>query len=939
MGFQAPSAERVYRYAFRLDRDPGQTLSDGFSWSILFLNDGSAACHEFLHQFGPDLCHRTADRIRFVFFSGMTQYEMKKIAEHAGRRGDFIRNVAAAVAERFGFGRRYDFEREGWQSFRPDALEPLFSWETIKREVDSAVPGSEEALAFAQRAGLGRFVPCFLMFSDVGAASVRVLPFGGLALDELHARLRWWIDSYYEVNRIALARWRSVESDIDALCRRCRSSVGQFERWLREREDEWKSLQRLSRHRQSLLSSPANLELLLEVASDSEMAWTSRQAMLPFDGPLRDLADLAAKAERLGRLTDSLVRARTECKNSDIKAALRGLLSEIQFLEGLASLQQLLQEAHTLPDVHAPVLSPEDELRAWWRHAAGCLPSRDTLNSHRSAWARLSRQGRDVQGKGEDRLAKEEYSIVRSAIWHSPIRIRAVKAVKRITDALAGHLGLDPDELEWRQNVKQYSEHLVERLKSLAVTSPAWLWDIGEDKSMSLTWSDCIPEVEHPDRIFFNQMPAAVPKIFPSLLEATAKWRQSSPTQIDIAIEKIRAETQAWIVRHAILDGDRTALCHGLRSALEAEHERLEQRVFASAKSAVHFPFPGEKIPREAATKLMSLVDEYERATSSIHLPYALDPDVMVVEPDHPLLAAAGLATQDARAPGVGEVARSNLRSAMHQLTRARVEWREKRREASGFGPASVLWMALQRSVDATRLRELLSDGASADSPKPAAAVLADHSKIADLLDKLSVRELVALDHLLTNGVQPDAVARTKRELYDAILLGIGLIPWGEDKLSRFKMTSVLRDKVARRSFDIFLAHNSNDRALVLQLGDVLRSRDILPWIDVEQVAPGRWFQEVLQSAIRRIKSAAIVVGKSGLGKWQAMELRTFMSRCVEQGIPVIPVLLPGVNAIPNELLFLRELNPVAFVRHVDEEDVLSRLAWGISGKRASPRR
>ena len=93
--------------------------------------------------------------------------------------------------------------------------------------------------------------------------------------------------------------------------------------------------------------------------------------------------------------------------------------------------------------------------------------------------------------------------------------------------------------------------------------------------------------------------------------------------------------------------------------------------------------------------------------------------------------------------------------------------------------------------------------------------------------------------------------------------------------------------------------------------------------------------RDVIQSAVRTVKAAAIITGDSGLGRWQALQLRVFMSRCVEQGIPLIPVLLPGVEAIPNNLEFLRELNQVKFGKDVIEKEGLSRLIWGITGEKA----
>jgi hypothetical protein len=112
-----------------------------------------------------------------------------------------------------------------------------------------------------------------------------------------------------------------------------------------------------------------------------------------------------------------------------------------------------------------------------------------------------------------------------------------------------------------------------------------------------------------------------------------------------------------------------------------------------------------------------------------------------------------------------------------------------------------------------------------------------------------------------------------------------------------------------------------------------LKRRGIRPWIDVEQIPPGRWFQDVIQAAILEVRSAAIFLGPGSLGRWQALELRAFVSQCIERQIPVIPVLLPGVHEVAAALVFLRELNCVSFHRSPDEEEPLDRLVWGITGR------
>src|SRR4051794_17426845 len=109
---------------------------------------------------------------------------------------------------------------------------------------------------------------------------------------------------------------------------------------------------------------------------------------------------------------------------------------------------------------------------------------------------------------------------------------------------------------------------------------------------------------------------------------------------------------------------------------------------------------------------------------------------------------------------------------------------------------------------------------------------------------------------------------------------------------------------MATTRYHAFLAYSSQDKAKVEVIYRRLRRRHILVWFDDYQIPPGHWFQEHLQWAINHAKTAVIFVGERGLGRWEIVELRTMLSRCVNRGVPVIPVLLPGVKAVPAELPF-----------------------------------
>jgi hypothetical protein len=131
--------------------------------------------------------------------------------------------------------------------------------------------------------------------------------------------------------------------------------------------------------------------------------------------------------------------------------------------------------------------------------------------------------------------------------------------------------------------------------------------------------------------------------------------------------------------------------------------------------------------------------------------------------------------------------------------------------------------------------------------------------------------------------------------------------------------------------FDVFLAHHSGDKVLVHQISNKLKQHGLRPWIDEEQIAPGRSFQQAIQQAIPTVKVAAIILGVNGVGSWQEWEIQTFFSQCVNKGKPVIPVLLPGVSEVPESLPFLQQLRWINF-NNTEDATALELLVWGITG-------
>jgi len=138
--------------------------------------------------------------------------------------------------------------------------------------------------------------------------------------------------------------------------------------------------------------------------------------------------------------------------------------------------------------------------------------------------------------------------------------------------------------------------------------------------------------------------------------------------------------------------------------------------------------------------------------------------------------------------------------------------------------------------------------------------------------------------------------------------------------------------KSTEDNFDVFLCHNSQDKDAVREMNRRLQSKNISTWFDEEQLPPERLWQELLEEQIVQIKTAAVFVGQSGLGPWQDIELRAFLSEFVRRRCPVIPVILQECSKVPQLPLFLNQFTWVDFRKTVPEP--FGRLVWGITGRK-----
>lgn len=141
----------------------------------------------------------------------------------------------------------------------------------------------------------------------------------------------------------------------------------------------------------------------------------------------------------------------------------------------------------------------------------------------------------------------------------------------------------------------------------------------------------------------------------------------------------------------------------------------------------------------------------------------------------------------------------------------------------------------------------------------------------------------------------------------------------------------IIRAKKAQGKFDVFLSHNSNDKAAVEKIANRLLAVGIRPWLDKWELSPGDTVSDALDRAINTIPCAALCFGPADVGRWHIMEIRAYVERWAGGNARTIPVVLPDVKDTPELPVFVRQ-TVWADMREweKDENDGFYRLVCGI---------
>ncbi|MEK6257289.1 MAG: toll/interleukin-1 receptor domain-containing protein [Planctomycetota bacterium] len=181
----------------------------------------------------------------------------------------------------------------------------------------------------------------------------------------------------------------------------------------------------------------------------------------------------------------------------------------------------------------------------------------------------------------------------------------------------------------------------------------------------------------------------------------------------------------------------------------------------------------------------------------------------------------------------------------------------------------------------------LILAGLHAPATHAAANVVVDPLELERLLEFLEALDVPG------ESLFFEAVFEVKRTYLPADL---GQVKWLYGDLLRV---------VSQPKFDVFLSYNRLDKVQVGRIAQALPKYEVNPWLDVKNISLGALFQDEIEQAIPLAKSMAILIGTQGRGPWQDAEIKVAIRLSVEKKFPIVPVLLPGVDKIPEELLFL----------------------------------
>lgn len=94
--------------------------------------------------------------------------------------------------------------------------------------------------------------------------------------------------------------------------------------------------------------------------------------------------------------------------------------------------------------------------------------------------------------------------------------------------------------------------------------------------------------------------------------------------------------------------------------------------------------------------------------------------------------------------------------------------------------------------------------------------------------------------------------------------------------------------------FDVFLSHNSLDKAVVEELAHLLERHGIKPWLDKWELLPGQLWLPAIRDGLSRSKIVAVCISENSIGPIQNIEAQAALLLHIRAEKRIVPLLLPG---------------------------------------------
>ncbi|MEU0992281.1 hypothetical protein [Streptomyces sp. NPDC005953] len=642
MGFRARSPREMYRYAFRLDQ-PERSLSDGFGWTILLLGDSTDRTREFLLRYGVELSIKTAHRIRFAFFSGITESETERFAQdvNCGRFSTraFLDALQRSLRGTSLRGGPLDWEGGQLRDLRPRAFAPFRDAREIHghlhdayRLIESTIPGAEAAAWLAQeKLHIGRHVPCLLLFTDLGAPQYHILPFGRHSVSEVYERVRSWIDSYYEINAETLSRWSSVEEQIQSLGQQADISLRTLRNWTAECRTDWLALSVLAESariaRQRPETAPQELDTVVATLHKS-FPWRVSTELAPVWKRLNDLRTREKEAAALTRTASSLAESTDPDR---IVLLLRNLYAERPLTISAATHEQVAH-ASTLWSEAFPI-SARQELFCWWRCAGTSISSRRVFRQARYRMREFY-QAQQREGESYADHLRRDYDVFWTVVGSRPLSADAQETADHVIAQLAVHYAVSPTGPAWTEAAEHMRRHVTASLRATQRSAPAWVLSL--DPPVSLR--DGLFVGHLPNRRAMEEFLASSPALAVAVhaldgpdrlrLRSERHWT-SCLAHRDAIARTLREEAR----RKVATPESRSALSRDIVSELQRVHIKFAARVERNTPEELRKEagFGRIKANLEVVEELCSALSEYDDAIRDLVYPYVNDPWVVAL--------------------------------------------------------------------------------------------------------------------------------------------------------------------------------------------------------------------------------------------------------------------------------------------------------------------